>query len=148
MSATDEENHRFSMYPKQYDRKYTDGSFLLVPGHGDDNSPQGKVGQPGAQDRDSQPFKTCVPSQNIMQSTPVVKGPSVGHGDVAECVKNSRFGDGGHLVTSMPSHEFGLDVEDLNIPWNDLVIKERIGAGISFLSLLLTKKSCGEPICL
>ncbi|KAF2289763.1 hypothetical protein GH714_038523 [Hevea brasiliensis] len=35
----------------------------------------------------------------------------------------------GQLVSSKTSNELSLDVEDLDIPWSDLVLKERIGAG-------------------
>ncbi|CAH9117697.1 unnamed protein product [Cuscuta europaea] len=34
-----------------------------------------------------------------------------------------------HLVSSKPGKDFALDVEDLDIPWTDLVLKEKIGAG-------------------
>ncbi|KAL3326688.1 hypothetical protein AABB24_037398 [Solanum stoloniferum] len=39
------------------------------------------------------------------------------------------FEGGGRLAPAKPSRELVLDVEDLVIPWNDLVLKERIGAG-------------------
>lgn len=48
--------------------------------------------------------------------------------------KNARFGEGGQLVPSQSS-EYTFEVDDLNIPWSDLVLKERIAAG-SFLLLL------------
>ncbi|VFQ75062.1 unnamed protein product [Cuscuta campestris] len=34
-----------------------------------------------------------------------------------------------HLVSRKPSKDLALDVEDLDIPWSDLVLKEKIGAG-------------------
>ncbi|KAG5582730.1 hypothetical protein H5410_053357 [Solanum commersonii] len=39
------------------------------------------------------------------------------------------FEGGGRLAPAKPSRELVLDVQDLVIPWNDLVLKERIGAG-------------------
>ncbi|PHT36510.1 Serine/threonine-protein kinase CTR1 [Capsicum baccatum] len=39
------------------------------------------------------------------------------------------FEGGGRLAPAKLSRELVLDVEDLDIPWNDLVLKERIGAG-------------------
>lgn len=56
--------------------------------------------------------------------------------------KDVRFGEGGLLFQSKSSAELAYDVEDLKIPWGDLVLKERIGAGIFiWLSeILLNKK--------
>ncbi|XP_031102668.1 serine/threonine-protein kinase CTR1-like [Ipomoea triloba] len=34
-----------------------------------------------------------------------------------------------HLLSHKPGKELALDVEDLDIPWTDLVLKEKIGAG-------------------
>ncbi|XP_041998055.1 serine/threonine-protein kinase CTR1-like isoform X2 [Salvia splendens] len=42
--------------------------------------------------------------------------------------KNARFGEGGQLVPC-ESSEYTSYVDDLNIPWSDLVLKEIIGAG-------------------
>lgn len=38
--------------------------------------------------------------------------------------------EGSQLVSGKTSEELSLDVEDLDIPWSDLVLKERIGAGM------------------
>ncbi|PON36339.1 Serine/threonine protein kinase [Parasponia andersonii] len=105
--TTEEENHQFSMYLKQYERKCPDvNSFLPITGHIDETSQHGNVGQPGIED---------IPSHNIVQ--PRTKDAPVGHGE------------GGQLIPSKPSNKLTLDVEDLDIPWSDLVVKERIGAG-------------------
>ncbi|XP_057779364.1 serine/threonine-protein kinase CTR1 isoform X2 [Salvia miltiorrhiza] len=45
-----------------------------------------------------------------------------------ETSKNARFGEGGQLVPCKSS-EYTFYVDDLNIPWSDLVLKEIIGAG-------------------
>nr|XP_034909377.1 serine/threonine-protein kinase CTR1-like [Populus alba] len=37
--------------------------------------------------------------------------------------------EGSQLVSGKTNDELSLDVEDLDIPWSDLVLKERIGAG-------------------
>ncbi|KAL3532046.1 hypothetical protein ACH5RR_005567 [Cinchona calisaya] len=46
-----------------------------------------------------------------------------------DTIRDVRFGDGGQLVPIVPGRELDLDVEDLDIPWSDLVLKEKIGAG-------------------
>lgn len=103
---TDEENHQFPMYSKPYDRKYTDANnFLPIPGHGDDMSRRGKAGRSGSQDS----------PQNTVQ--PPSRDQHIGHG-------------GGNQMIPKPSSNLSLDVEDLDIPWSDLVLKDRIGAGI------------------
>ncbi|KAK4345770.1 hypothetical protein RND71_035946 [Anisodus tanguticus] len=46
----------------------------------------------------------------------------------ADTVKDTKFlAGGGHV--SGPSEELAFDVEEFNIPWNDLVLREKIGAG-------------------
>ncbi|CAN4118854.1 unnamed protein product [Withania somnifera] len=48
----------------------------------------------------------------------------------ADTVKDTRFlAGGGHVFSAVPSEELALDIEEFNIPWNDLVLKEKIGAG-------------------
>lgn len=48
----------------------------------------------------------------------------------ADTVKDTRFlAVGGHVVSSMLSEELALDVDEFNIPWDDLVLREKIGAG-------------------
>ncbi|KAL1549343.1 copper transport protein ctr1 [Salvia divinorum] len=42
--------------------------------------------------------------------------------------KNAKFGEGGQLFPCKSS-EYAFYVDDLNIPWSDLVVKEIIGAG-------------------
>lgn len=105
-----------------------------------------KFVRPSAQNRDSQLIKSFNPSQNILQSTNNIKDSMpkhvapVGHRGVqpvlaysdqrVDTVKDSRFPEGGQLVPSKPNKELSFDFEDLDIPWSDLVLKERIGAGI------------------
>ncbi|KAI5319155.1 hypothetical protein L3X38_038863 [Prunus dulcis] len=135
-SAVDEDNKEFSMYPKQLDRKITDGNnLLLVSSLNDNTSMYAKVSQPSFEDRNPQLFN---PSQNIVHTPGMVKDPiplkripPIGHRDVSrvDTTKGSRFVEGVQLVPSKPSKELTFDIEDLDIPWNDLVLKDRIGAG-------------------
>ncbi|KAK6152330.1 hypothetical protein DH2020_014965 [Rehmannia glutinosa] len=84
-------------------------------------------------------------AEDFINSTDMVKGlipskflPPIGHkvvqpfmmpGPRGNANKVMRFGEGGLLVSSKSSGELSFDVEELNIPWNDVVLKERIGAG-------------------
>jgi serine/threonine-protein kinase CTR1 len=54
--------------------------------------------------------------------------------------KDSMFSEGSQLLSGKTSKELSLDAEDSDIPWNDLVLKERIGAG-TFLDRLGKKKT-------
>ncbi|KAL8039661.1 hypothetical protein ABFX02_10G050500 [Erythranthe guttata] len=84
-------------------------------------------------------------AQDVISSTNLVKGsiplkliPPTGNHAIHPLISllNPRvvtnndmmFGEGGQLVSSRRS-EFTFDVDDLNIPWSDLVLKEKIGAG-------------------
>ncbi|XP_059646747.1 serine/threonine-protein kinase CTR1-like isoform X2 [Cornus florida] len=106
---------------------------------------QQKVVWQTARDRDLQQFKSPNP-HNIINSKNIAKDPvplkpipPVVHRDVqplmalsdtrVDTVRDSRFIEGVQLVPSKPSREVALDVEEFDIPWSDLVLKERIGAG-------------------
>lgn len=64
----------------------------------------------------------------------------IGHRDSQPCLaltdhlvdtaKDLRLSEGAYLITSKPRQDFSLDVEESDIHWNDLVLKETIGAGI------------------
>ncbi|KAF5194343.1 kinase [Thalictrum thalictroides] len=43
--------------------------------------------------------------------------------------RDPRYTGASQVVSNRSSTELSLDVEDLDIPWNDLILKERIGAG-------------------
>ncbi|XP_055807112.1 serine/threonine-protein kinase CTR1-like isoform X2 [Solanum dulcamara] len=74
--------------------------------------------------------KDLIPLKNV---------PPIRYGDAqlitisearTDTINDKRyFEGGGRLAPAKPSRELVLDVEDLDIPWNDLVLKERIGAG-------------------
>ncbi|XP_042479023.1 serine/threonine-protein kinase CTR1-like [Macadamia integrifolia] len=123
---------------KLFDRQNTDGN---ISPHANDNDetfwsplPQTAAWQ-NTQYRDSPSQDSFKPSQNVIISEhfvgdPVQIAPN-GHLDVqwADATKDLRFIEGSQLVPSKPSSELSLDVEGLDIPWSDLVLKERIGAG-------------------
>lgn len=90
-------------------------------------------------------------SQEVVGSTNMVKHsiplkllPPAGHTNSQSIVsfldprmdtsKNARFGEGCQSVPSQSS-EYTFEVDDLNIPWSDLVLKEKIGAGSFWLLL-------------
>ncbi|GMJ02935.1 SUGAR-INSENSITIVE 1, CONSTITUTIVE TRIPLE RESPONSE 1 [Hibiscus trionum] len=109
-ATTDEENFRFSLYPNKLDKIGTERNKLVqISSNMDGISPfpqPPNIARPTSHDRDSQ------------YSQPM--------GGVA---KDSRFTEGSQLVPSKPSRELALEVDDLDIPWDDLVLRERIGAG-------------------
>lgn len=46
-------------------------------------------------------------------------------------IEGKRFAEGSQLIPSKHARELNLDMEDLDIPWCDLVLREKIGSGIS-----------------
>lgn len=95
-----------------------------------------------AQEADFQPFRSYVPFQNPMHSTNVIGDPipqkhiiSTRHrvdqpvlassDSTLDTFGDSIFSVGGIQITK----ELSLEIEDLKIPWSDLVLRERIGAG-------------------
>ncbi|XP_050122678.1 serine/threonine-protein kinase CTR1-like isoform X4 [Malus sylvestris] len=129
-SAVDEDN----MYPKQFDRKSTEGKNLFSSFSGY-TSAHAEIPETRGDDRNPQLFNR---SQNIVHTPPMVNVPiplthmpPVGHrdGPKVDTITDSRFVEGVRLVPSKPSKELALNVGNLDIPWSDLVIKEKIGAG-------------------
>lgn len=166
-AAVEEEdnNNKFLMYPKQVDQTGTERNNLMQFSSSISESqlpPHPKGGWASAHDRDSEHFKSCNPTHNMIQSMSSVQDPiplkhiqPIGHRDgqprsflTDQRVDNSKdlkFAEGGQLVTSKPIRGFTLDVEDLDIPWSDLVLKARIGAGICFYQLL--EETFGVKTC-
>lgn len=97
------------MYSKQFDRKFTDGNNLLLVSSPNDDT-----------------------SMHVEDRIPLKRISPIGHRDVSslDTSKDSRFGEGVQQVPSKPNNELTLNVGDLDIPWSDLVLKEKIGAGI------------------
>lgn len=148
-AAEGEESTKFSMYPKpsnkmeternnpvQFSTNISESQLPLPP----------KGGRTSGHDRDFELFNSCNPTQNMTHSINMVKDPNplkhiqpIGHRDAqpglssidqrVDASKDLRFTESGRLVPGKPSKEFTFDVDDLDIPWNDLVLKEKIGAG-------------------
>ncbi|GMI84764.1 SUGAR-INSENSITIVE 1, CONSTITUTIVE TRIPLE RESPONSE 1 [Hibiscus trionum] len=93
--------------------------------------------KPPAHDKDSQYSQSIISSKNIIKD-PLKHIPPPGRRDVPDLVlagpmggstKDSRFAKGNKLVPGKRSRELVLEVDDLDIPWSDLVLRERIGSG-------------------
>ncbi|CAK9168074.1 unnamed protein product [Ilex paraguariensis] len=85
-----------------------------------------------SRDKDSQPSKICNFQNDISSASmigdrvPLQHIPPIGRGNnVQPLIPLSDS----QLVPVKPSREVTLDMEDLDIPWSDLVLKEKIGAG-------------------
>lgn len=69
----------------------------------------------------------------VKTPAPLNHMPNVGHRDMQALIPVSDprldTGEDQRFREGRPNCELTLDVEDLNIPWSDLVLKERIGAG-------------------
>ena len=141
-TITDEENRGFSLYPKKLDKISTDRDNLVQISSNLDDISQlplpPNIARPTAHDRDSHYSQSIILSHNIIKD-PLKRISPLGHRDVpvlvlsdpmGDATKDSRFAEGSQLVPSKPSRELALEVDDLDIPWSDLVLKERIGAGI------------------
>lgn len=140
-----------SMHPKQSEGTYVDRTSSLPSSSNPEeisNTPQYPTNSwikvRGKEQLLSKPSngQEVVRSTNTVKSSiPLKRIPPIGRDDVQSIIslldprvntsKDTRFGEGGQLVPSISS-EFTFDVDDLNIPWSDLVLKERIGAGIIF----------------
>lgn len=92
---------------------------------------------PSAHDQGSESFKSCNLPQNIVESAIVgkdllpLKHNRIGHGhrDMQPPLPLTKS-NVDQLIPNKPTRELGLDMEDLDIPWSDLVLKEKIGSGI------------------
>ncbi|GJZ45882.1 serine/threonine-protein kinase CTR1 isoform X1 [Tanacetum coccineum] len=128
---------------KPSDKSHADMNNIVTrsPSNSNDGSrlPPSKAARPKGHDRNSHLAK--VYSQNITGTTKMVNDgplqhmPQAGDRDSQsyalsntrmEVANNQRFEMG---QPHKASGDFPLDVEDLDIPWSDMVLKERIGAG-------------------
>lgn len=84
------------------------------------------------QDQGSETFKSSNPPHNIIDPTDMGRDPlptpSPSTNSNADAIEGRRFSET-QLMSIQASRELGLDMEDLDIPWDDLVLKERIGSG-------------------
>lgn len=131
-----------AVYPKQSDKNFVDmNTAVRSPSNSNEGSrlPPSKAVRPKGHDRSSQIPKAYA--QNIINTTNMVNDvslqhmPQSGHRDSQsyalsnarmEVASNQRF-DGGQ--PHQAGGDYTLDFEDLDIPWSDLALKERIGAG-------------------
>lgn len=143
------------VYPKLADLRYSERSSNFQSANSNYETPQlplhVKAAESSALEADSQPFRSYNPSHNVMHSTNVIGDAvpqqhiiSTRYGDAPpglasseaelHAFGDSRLAEGGIRITK----ELSLEIEDLKIPWSDLVLKERIGAGnsLSFLKVL------------
>ncbi|KAL4353570.1 hypothetical protein GQ457_06G009780 [Hibiscus cannabinus] len=140
-TTTDEENFGFSLYPNKLDKIGTERNKLVQISSNMDGISllprPPNIAWPTSNDRDSQYAQPVIHSKNLIKD-PLKRISLIGHKDFPEVVlsetmggmaKDSRFTDGSQLVPSKPSRELALEVDDLDIPWGDLVLRERIGAG-------------------
>ncbi|XP_022747277.1 serine/threonine-protein kinase CTR1-like [Durio zibethinus] len=131
-ATMDEENPGFSLYPKKIDKIGTGRNNLVQISSIMDDISQlplpPKIARPTAHDRDSQYSQSIIQSKN-----PLKRISPIGHRDLlratGDATKDLRFVEGSQLIPSKPSRELALEVDDFDIPWSDLVLKEKIGAG-------------------
>ncbi|GMI96635.1 SUGAR-INSENSITIVE 1, CONSTITUTIVE TRIPLE RESPONSE 1 [Hibiscus trionum] len=133
-TTKDEENPGFAIYPMKHEKigsdrisSNVDGQLPLPP----------NIAQPTAYYRGSQYSQFIIRSKNInkdpLKHIPT-RGPRddtilVFSGVMGDATKDSRFAKSSQLVPHKPRKEVALEVDDFDIPWSDIVLKERIGAG-------------------
>lgn len=121
-----------AVYPKQSDKNHVDMNIVIrSPSNSNEGSrlPPSKAVRPKGHDRNSQLPKAYA--QNIIGTTKVIKDSQsyILSNTRMEVASNQRF-DG--VQSHKASGDYTLDFEDLDIPWSDLSLKERIGAGNIF----------------
>ena len=92
----------------------------------------------------SETYLPCDAPQNIVDSTVGKYPPPIKHKRPVgiptplaltntndDMIEGKRFIEGSQLIPSKHTRELTLDMEDLDIPWSDLVLREKIGSGIS-----------------
>lgn len=117
-----------AIYPKQSEKSHVD-IIRNSPSNSNDGSrlPPSKAAlRPKGHDRSSHLPK--VYAQNIMGTS---QSYVVSSDTRMEVPSNQiqRFENSGQSQPHKDRGNFTMDVEDLDIPWSDLVLKERIGAG-------------------
>ncbi|XP_027366227.1 serine/threonine-protein kinase CTR1-like isoform X1 [Abrus precatorius] len=95
------------------------------------------------QDQGSEAYVSCNPPQNIGDMTTVGKyPPPIKHkrpvgiqtplaltSSNDDIIEGRRFVEGSQLIPNKSTRELALDMEDLDIPWSDLILREKIGSG-------------------
>uniref|UniRef100_A0A2P2KJL1 non-specific serine/threonine protein kinase n=1 Tax=Rhizophora mucronata TaxID=61149 RepID=A0A2P2KJL1_RHIMU len=139
--AVSEEDHNFSMYSWQIEQTDNERSNVMQhSGNNIENSvlplPLG-VAQISGQERGTQPFKSYNPLQNLKQSKNMIKDqipmkhipPTLPRNVPPPFPSRDQHADTSKLVFNKPSKKLPFYVEDLDIPWSQLDLKDRIGAG-------------------
>lgn len=116
------------MCAKQTERNYIDRNGVVPSSSNQDEIsrlplPRANA-QGNARDKESQHTEIYNPSSAI---SPLNIGI-----DTHPLIVQSDSRVDSHLLSRKPGKELELDVEDLDIPWTDLVLKEKIGAGNPF----------------
>ncbi|XVF55647.1 hypothetical protein PTKIN_Ptkin06aG0053100 [Pterospermum kingtungense] len=140
-TTIDEEKPGFSLYTKKVDKIGTDRNNLVHLSSNMDDMSQlplpTNISRRTAHDRDSRYSQSIMQAKNTIKD-PFNRIPPIGNRDVPVLVlsdtlgnttKDLRFAEGSQVVPCKPSRELALEVDDLDIPWSDLVLRERIGAG-------------------
>lgn len=136
-----------SVYQRPFNRKDVDGKNAVLTGDSDESSQllNPKTSQPSATDRNSEQFRSRDTSQYSVLSTsffekgvPINLTSQIGSRDSqpllalshlrTDPTSNLSFVEGSQLVKK--PNELSLGIEDLVIPWQDLALREKIGAGI------------------
>ncbi|TYH54401.1 hypothetical protein ES332_D09G166200v1 [Gossypium tomentosum] len=136
-----DENPGFSLNPKKLGKIGTERNNLVQISSNMDDISQlplpPNIAQPTAYNRGSQYSPSIIHSMNINNDpskhiSPIRPrdDPVLVFSDVLrDAAKDSRFAKGSQLVPHKPRKKVALEVGDLDIPWSDLILKERIGAG-------------------
>ncbi|KAF6150362.1 hypothetical protein GIB67_034061 [Kingdonia uniflora] len=132
---------------KQFDRKFVGANKPMLAPPNDLLLPfPQRVAQSNDPVNDTHLLTSCNPSQNIISPPQLTKDhgplkhiPLNGHRSVQPILalsnaridmgRDMRFYEGGQVVSSKSNTDLSLDVEDLDIPWSELLLKEKIGAG-------------------
>ncbi|KAK8280232.1 hypothetical protein V6Z12_D09G162300 [Gossypium hirsutum] len=140
-TTRDDENPGFSLNPKKLGKIGTERNNLVQISSNMDDISQlplpPNIAQPTAYNRGSQYSPSIIHSMNINNDpskhiSPIRPrdDPVLVFSDVLrDAAKDSRFAKGSQLVPHKPRKKVALEVGDLDIPWSDLILKERIGAG-------------------
>ncbi|KAL4339347.1 hypothetical protein GQ457_08G018550 [Hibiscus cannabinus] len=139
-TTRDDENPGYSLYPKKHDKVDTDKNDLVHISSNMDDILQlplpPSIAQP-THYRDSQYSQSIIPLKNInkdlLKHIPP-RGPRddpilVFSGVMGDVTKDSRCAKSTQPVPHKTRKEVVIEVDDLDILWSDLVLKERIGAG-------------------
>ncbi|KAK9127647.1 hypothetical protein Syun_016444 [Stephania yunnanensis] len=129
--------------------KHLDGNQISVSDETDERSitrPPQRAPRPNDHDKNSQSKSTSNQSWSVIgsidlekDSMPLKHIPPYGLKDGqsilglsnlrANAGRDQRFMEGVQLVPSKLNTEIPIDVDDLDIPWTDLILKEKVGAG-------------------